>query len=132
MQAFPMDDRKVGDGIRLGHSEVDGGANAAFRIGCEGAVMGDAAALGAKVKGDAGFAPRAGGSDVRACGTGKLGPVTRKVISPQHAIAAADGAVAGGGALRRHVEFPADSAAMTRTFDHVFALRFWPWRTLGL
>ena len=84
--------------------------------------MGDAAAIGTKVKGDAGFAPRTGGSDIRACGTGKLGPVTHKVISPQHAIAAADGAVAGGGAFRRHVEFPADRAAMTAAFDHAFTL----------
>jgi len=122
LQPFPMDDGKVSYDIRLGHPEVHGGANAAFGIGFDGAVMGDAAAIGTKVKGDAGFAPRTGGSDIRACGTGKLGPVTHEVISPQHAIAAADGAVAGGGAFRRHVEFPAGRAAMTAAFDHAFTL----------
>jgi hypothetical protein len=82
LQTFPMDDREVGDDVRLGHSEIHGGANTAFRVRFEGAVMGHAAAIFTKVKTDARFAPRTGRSDVGARGTGKLGPVPRKVVSP--------------------------------------------------
>jgi hypothetical protein len=35
-----MDDRKVGYDVWLGHPEVDGGADAVFRVRFEGAVMG--------------------------------------------------------------------------------------------
>src|SRR5580698_6175322 len=77
LQAFPMNDGEVGDDVRLGHPEVHGGANTAVPVRFEGAVMGDAAATGTKVKTDARFAPRTGGPDIGARGTGKLGPVTR-------------------------------------------------------
>ena len=38
MQAFPMMDGEMRDNIRFGHPQIDGGADAAFRIGREGAV----------------------------------------------------------------------------------------------
>ena len=118
LQAFPVDNREVDYDAWLGHPKVDGSTNTAFRVRFEGSVMGNAAAIGTKMKGDAGFVPRIGGSDIGARGTGKLGPVTLQVISPEHAIAAADGAVTGSGTIWRHIERPADSAAMTSALDH--------------
>ena len=52
-----MADREMSDGARLRHPEIDGGADAAFPVRLQRAVMGDRAAIATKVKGDAGFAP---------------------------------------------------------------------------
>jgi hypothetical protein len=68
LQTLPMDDRKMGHDVRLGHPEVDGGADAALRVGFEGAVMGQAAAIGARMKSNTGFVSRIGSPDIGALG----------------------------------------------------------------
>jgi len=113
-----MMDGQMGDRLRLGHPQIDGGTDVALRVGLVGAVMGDAAAFGTEVKRDAGFVMGVGGSHIGARGAGECGAITDQIIGPQHAIAAADGAVAGGGGVGRHIERPAGCAAMTGSFDH--------------
>src|SRR5215475_4247901 len=100
-------------GLRFGEAEVDGDAAAAVRAGGERAPIGDAAAVGAEMEANGTVAPgvhlgRAGDADA----------LVFEIVGPEHAVAAAHRAVAGGGRLGDSLEAPADGAAMTGAFDH--------------
>src|SRR5262249_10221787 len=100
-------------GFRFGEAQVDGDAAAAVGAGDERAPVGDATAVGAEMETDGPVAP-----GVHRGGAGDADPFVLEVVGPEHAVAAAHRAVAGGGRLGDSLEAPADGAAMTGAFDH--------------
>lgn len=102
----------MGNGLRLGQAQVDGDAALAFRVKRPGAPEGDAAAVGAEVEFD-GLA-----ADVGLAGSGDMNTLAFVVIGPEHAVAAADGAVAGGGGFGEVAELPVEGAAVAGAGDH--------------
>jgi hypothetical protein len=103
-----------GYGFGVGQAEVYGDAGfAGFFSRCEGAPIGDAAAGGAEVEAD-GF----GAPDVGAGGAGDGYRLIDVAVGPKRAVAAADGAIAGGGICGDAVKRPVDCATVAGAFDH--------------
>jgi len=112
VQPVKMVDGHMGNGLRFGQAQVDGDTALAFRGEGLGSPEGDAAAVGAEMEFD-GLAP-----DVGLAGARDVDALAFVVIGPEYAVAAADGAVAGGGGFGEVAELPAEGAAVAGAGEH--------------
>src|SRR5687767_5840995 len=108
-------DGQGGYRLRLRKANVDPDPAATILPGLYLAPIRDAGALGTEVKAEPLVPPR-----IDTGGPGNLDPFIVEFVSPERTIAAANGAVAGSDRFRYSLEAPADSPAVTHTFNHGF------------
>ncbi len=94
IEAVEMVDGEVGDGFGGREADIDGDAAAVGFIGLEGAPSEDVGAGGAEQNFEAGGGII--GADIAVGGAGDRDAFIFVIIGPEHAVAAAEGAVAGG------------------------------------
>src|SRR5688572_9016752 len=111
-EAIVASERKRSHCLRLCQPHIDPHAAPPVCAGLALAPISNAAAARAEVEAEPLVAPRIQRGRAR-----DLDTLVLVVVRPERAVAAADGAVAGGGGLRHAAEAPAHRAAVTDTFD---------------
>lgn len=117
MKPIETVNRNLCDSLRFGQPQVDCDATPALFVSFQRSPICDAATCGAEMEADE-LATNIGLRRTR-----DMDAFAFEVISPQHAVAATDGAIAHRGRLGHPLEPPLNCAAVAGTLDH-FSHRF--------